>query len=78
MREREGGGGGGGGGEKEEIKDEDHSLTPSIARCLMNQSLLCDPNPNSPANSEAARLYLENKREYNRRVSEIVEISWTS
>eukprot|EP00891_Asterochloris_glomerata_P000859 jgi/Astpho2/859/Aster-00707 len=24
------------------------------------QSLLCDPNPNSPANSEAARLYGEN------------------
>jgi hypothetical protein len=26
------------------------------------QSLLCDPNPNSPANSEAARLYSECKR----------------
>ncbi|KAI6686465.1 hypothetical protein NL676_032378 [Syzygium grande] len=34
------------------------------------QSLLCDPNPNSPANSEAARLFSENKREYNRRVRE--------
>eukprot|EP01069_Polyplicarium_translucidae_P004254 Polyplicarium_translucidae@DN2535_c0_g1_i2.p1 len=32
------------------------------------QSLLTDPNPNSPANSEAARLYSENRREYNRRV----------
>ena len=30
------------------------------------QSLLCDPNPNSPANSEAARLFHENRREYNR------------
>lgn len=40
------------------------------------QSLLCDPNPNSPANSEAARLYNENKREYNRRVREVVEQSW--
>ncbi|GFP99355.1 ubiquitin-conjugating enzyme e2 2 [Phtheirospermum japonicum] len=30
-------------------------------------SLLCDPNPNSPANSEAARMFSENKREYNRR-----------
>ena len=28
------------------------------------QSLLCDPNPSSPANSEAARLYQENRREY--------------
>eukprot|EP00735_Rhodelphis_limneticus_P002572 TRINITY_DN13484_c0_g1::TRINITY_DN13484_c0_g1_i1::g.27983::m.27983 TRINITY_DN13484_c0_g1::TRINITY_DN13484_c0_g1_i1::g.27983 ORF type:complete len:153 (-),score=3.37,sp/P35130/UBC2_MEDSA/81.58/9e-92,UQ_con/PF00179.21/1.1e-53,Prok-E2_B/PF14461.1/8e-06,RWD/PF05773.17/0.0012 TRINITY_DN13484_c0_g1_i1:415-873(-) len=42
------------------------------------QSLLCDPNPNSPANSEAARLYQENRREYLRRVEEIVENSWTS
>ena len=33
------------------------------------QSLLSDPNPNSPANSEAARLYTEDRREYNRRVS---------
>ncbi|WVZ72606.1 hypothetical protein U9M48_021038 [Paspalum notatum var. saurae] len=31
------------------------------------QSLLCDPNPNSPANSEAARMFSENKREYNRK-----------
>ncbi|XP_012839397.1 PREDICTED: ubiquitin-conjugating enzyme E2 2-like isoform X2 [Erythranthe guttata] len=42
------------------------------------QSLLCDPNPNSPANSEAARMYNENKREYNRRVREVVEQSWTA
>merc|ERR1719359_145893 len=40
------------------------------------QSLLCDPNPNSPANGEAARLYSENKREYYRRVKECVERSW--
>ncbi|PKA66069.1 Ubiquitin-conjugating enzyme E2 2 [Apostasia shenzhenica] len=42
------------------------------------QSLLCDPNPNSPANSEAARLFSENKREYNRRVRSVVEQSWTA
>ena len=42
------------------------------------QSLLCDPNPNSPANSEAARLFQENRREYNRRVREIVEQSWSA
>lgn len=41
------------------------------------QSLLSDPNPNSPANSEAARLYNENRREYNRRVREVVEQSWS-
>ena len=40
------------------------------------QSLLCDPNPASPANSEAARLYQENRREYERKVKEIVEQSW--
>jgi len=37
------------------------------------QSLLCDPNPNSPANAEAAKLYQENRREYNRRVVQNVE-----
>ena len=30
-------------------------------------SLLCDPNPNSPANAEAAKLYQENRREYIKR-----------
>ncbi|XP_052725127.1 SNF1-related protein kinase regulatory subunit gamma-1-like isoform X1 [Vigna angularis] len=42
------------------------------------QSLLCDPNPNSPANSEAARMFSENKRDYNRRVRDIVEQSWSA
>ena len=45
-------------------------LQPFTTRLLSvfpPQSLLCDPNPNSPANSEAARLYQENRREYNRR-----------
>eukprot|EP01098_Paradermamoeba_levis_P008604 TRINITY_DN3564_c0_g1_i1.p1 TRINITY_DN3564_c0_g1~~TRINITY_DN3564_c0_g1_i1.p1 ORF type:complete len:154 (-),score=35.95 TRINITY_DN3564_c0_g1_i1:96-557(-) len=40
------------------------------------QSLLCDPNPNSPANAEAAKLFQENKREYARRVKVVVEESW--
>ncbi|PSC72517.1 ubiquitin-conjugating enzyme E2 2 [Micractinium conductrix] len=40
------------------------------------QSLLSDPNPNSPANSEAARLYNEDRKEYNRRVKAVVEASW--
>jgi len=40
------------------------------------QSLLSDPNPNSPANSEAARLYVEDRKEYNRRVKEVVETTW--
>lgn len=45
---------------------------------MLLQSLLCDPNPNSPANSEAARMFGENKRDYNRKVREIVEQSWTA
>ena len=42
------------------------------------QSLLCDPNPESPANSEAARMFVENRRGYVRRVREVVEKSWAS
>ena len=40
------------------------------------QSLLTDPNPNSPANSEAARLFTENKEEYIRQVKLSVGKSW--
>mmetsp|Transcript_25622 Transcript_25622/g.39945 ORF Transcript_25622/g.39945 Transcript_25622/m.39945 type:complete len:158 (-) Transcript_25622:175-648(-) len=32
------------------------------------QSLFNDPNPNSPANPEAAKLYVTNKKEYNKKV----------
>ena len=51
--------------------------------CLSNestfvsfQSLLHDPNPNSPANNEAAQLYRENRREYEKKVAAIVQASW--
>lgn len=40
------------------------------------QSLLHDPNPNSPANVEAARLYVEDRKAYNEKVREVVEKSW--
>lgn len=40
------------------------------------QSLLSDPNPASPANSEASTLFEQDKREYNRRVRLVVEESW--
>lgn len=48
-----------------------------IPKCFPSprQSLLDEPNPNSPANSQAAQLYQENKREYEKRVSAIVEQS---
>ena len=42
------------------------------------QTLLSDPNPNSPANSEAAKLYVEDKIEYNNRVWECVFNSWSA
>ena len=40
------------------------------------QSLLDEPNPNSPANNLAAKLYQENRREYEKKVKVIVEESW--
>ena len=40
------------------------------------QSLLSDPNPASPANSEASNLFERDRREYNRRVRAVVEGSW--
>ena len=39
------------------------------------QSLLTDPNPASPANVEAAKLYNDNIQEYNKKVKECVEKS---
>jgi len=37
------------------------------------RSLLTDPNPASPANSEAATLYQNHRREYERRVRECID-----
>ena len=36
------------------------------------QSLLTDPNVNSPANPDAAKLYTTNKKEYNKKVRSVV------
>ncbi|KAI6175352.1 Ubiquitin-conjugating enzyme E2 1 [Aphelenchoides bicaudatus] len=53
------------------------SPTYDVAAVLTSiQSLLDEPNPNSPANSVAAQLYQENRREYEKRVQAIVELSW--
>ncbi|TPX48304.1 hypothetical protein SeMB42_g02663 [Synchytrium endobioticum] len=55
------------------------SPTYDVAAILTSiQSLLHDPNPNSPANAEAAKLFQENRKEYNRRVRDTVEESWNS
>ncbi|KAI9464021.1 ubiquitin-conjugating enzyme [Lactarius psammicola] len=45
-------------------------------KSVVTHSLLHDPNPNSPANAEAAQLYRENMKEYVRRVRATVEDSW--
>lgn len=53
------------------------SPTYDVAAILTSiQSLLHDPNVNSPANPEAASLYKDNLKEYQRRVREFVEASW--
>ncbi|KAH8825441.1 ubiquitin-conjugating enzyme [Flagelloscypha sp. PMI_526] len=53
------------------------SPTYDVAAVLTSiQSLLHDPNPQSPANAEAAQLYRENMKEYVRRVQITVEQSW--
>ncbi|KAI5165670.1 ubiquitin-conjugating enzyme E2 A [Nematocida sp. ERTm5] len=45
---------------------------------LCIQSLLNDPNTNSPANSVASDLYLNNYVEYTRRVRNSVEKTWAA
>ena len=53
------------------------SPTFNVAGILASiQSLLDEPNPNSPANSLAAQLFSENKQEYEKHVQECVEASW--
>lgn len=42
------------------------------------QSLLNDPNPASPANPEAAKLFEKNRPEYEKRVRECIEASWAT
>jgi len=48
-----------------------------VAILLSIQSLLCEPNTTCTAGLEASMLFLENKIEYNRRIKEIVQRSWT-
>lgn len=59
-----------------DILQERWSPTYDIAAVLTSiQSLLADPNANSPANHEAATLFAENRGEYNRRVKMCVHDS---
>ena len=59
-----------------DILKENWSPTYDVIAILSSiQLLLNEPNPQSPANGEAADLFVRNKREYDRRVREIVELS---
>ena len=57
------------------LKDQWSSVYSVSTILLAIQSLLTDPNPNSPANVKAAQLYLHNKKEYNRMVRQYTQKS---
>lgn len=60
-----------------DILQANWSSANDVSSVLLSiQSLLTDPNPSSPANGEAARLYTDNRPEYVRRVKQCVESSW--
>jgi ubiquitin-conjugating enzyme E2 A len=48
---------------------------PCPLALLCTQSLLTDPNCESPANGEAAQLYVQDRAEYNRRIRRIAQRS---
>ena len=60
-----------------DILQKEWVATYSLGTVLQSiQQLLADPNPDSPANIEAANMFVSNKREYRRRVRQCVEASW--
>lgn len=55
---------------------ENWSPCQSVASLLASvQSLLTDPNCSSPANTDAARMYMSDEKAYNRRVKQIAQRS---
>lgn len=57
-----------------DILQSQYSPTLTLGKILLSiSSLLGDPNPNSPLNGEAARLWKGNRDEYNRKVREFSE-----
>jgi ubiquitin-protein ligase len=58
-----------------QLRCSSNSVVDSSKR-VVTKSLLDDPECSSPANPQAAGLFLENRKEYNKRVAEIVEQSW--
>ncbi|EPR62497.1 putative ubiquitin conjugating enzyme E2 [Toxoplasma gondii TgCatPRC2] len=61
-----------------DILQNQWSAMYDIAAVLTSiQSLLSDPNPQSPANPQAAKIFVENREEYDRLVLQCVEDSWS-
>jgi ubiquitin-conjugating enzyme E2 A len=57
-----------------DILQQRWSASLDVSTLLISiRSLLTDPNPASPANSEAAMLYRNHRREYERRVREYID-----
>ena len=57
-----------------DILQQRWSASLDVSTLLISiRSLLTDPNPASPANSEAATLYRNHRREYERRVREYID-----
>lgn len=60
-----------------DVLQKNWSATFTVSGILTSiQSLLDEPNPDSPANSEAARLFEGDRVAYERRVLACVEASW--
>ena len=59
-----------------DIIQDNWSMIYTVSSILTSiQSLLTDPNANSPANPEAAKMYTENVKEYRKRVRKIAQRS---
>ena len=57
-----------------DILQQRWSASLDVSTLLVSiRSLLTDPNPASPANSEAAMLYQNHRRDYERRVREMID-----
>ncbi|EAK90161.1 ubiquitin-conjugating enzyme, partial [Cryptosporidium parvum Iowa II] len=62
-----------------DILQNQWSALIDIASVLTSiQSLLSDPNPNSPANTIASEMYVKERNKYNSKVLECVEESWST
>ncbi|XP_054156100.1 uncharacterized protein LOC128954537 [Oppia nitens] len=58
-----------------DILNENWSSVQTVSNIVLSiSSLLTDPNPDSPLNSESARLYIKNRNAYNNRVREWVKL----